>query len=251
MSRVDKEGDLRRDMAAMKGEMLQTVRQSGRRPKAWVGCLAIIVGAFLLCLGVAGWAVAATGLVRLPVFTSVSYHRPEPSHEVVATTPLDQYVSAVISRELTARLQAGGGTIKDRAISIDLPEGAFTASLRQAFRDNPQTAFDAKRVQVAVDGDGMEMYLPFSDNPAGSAVLLRLRVDAGQDGLTLRVSDLRVGSLPVPDLVTKATLMPAIQDSFAGFAKQLARYANISTVSYAQGKVTLMGELSDDALNLK
>jgi hypothetical protein len=251
MSRMDKEGDLRRDMAAMKGEMLQTVRQSGRRPRAWIGCLAIVVGGALVFFGAICWAVAATGLVPIPLFTAIAYHRPEPEHEVAATVPLDQDVSARLTSELTARLQAGGGTIKDRSISIPLSEGSFTASLRQAFADNIQTAFDGKRSQVAVDPDGLEMYLPLADNPRGTAVLLRLRVTAGQDGLSVRVSNLRIGSLPVPDLITQATVMPAIQQSFAGFVTQLSRYADITSVTYAPGTVTFSGTLAADVLKTK
>lgn len=251
MARVEKEGDLRRDMAQMKGEMLQTVRQSGQRPRMWLGCLGAAAIVFLLLFGFAAWVLAATGLVNVPLLTAAAYHRPEPAHPSPPTVPLDAYVSNLLSRELTARLQAGGGTLQDRAITIQIPEGSFTASLRAALQANGQTAIDPVSSQVAVVADGLELYLPLANNPRGSAVVLRLRMDAGQDGLTVRVSDLTVGSLPIPDAITQAVLMPAIQQSFAGFAKELGRYAVITSVSYGQGAVTMSGELTPDVLKLR
>jgi len=251
MARVDKEGDLRRDMAEMKGEMLQTVRQSGRRPRFALGCGIVALVVLVLSLFAAAWAFAATGLANVPVLTSVAYHRPEPAHPVAATVTLDLFVSDFLNRVLTARLQQGGGTLNDRSISIDLPEGSFTASLRAALKSNAQTAIDPDRSQVAVDEQGLELYLPLADNPRGSAVTLRLRMETGQDGLTVRVSDLHVGSLPFPDFVTQAVLAPAVQSSFAGFAKELARYATITSVSYAPGAVTLKGDLTVEVLKLK
>ena len=249
MARVEKDEDVQTQLAQMHGEMMRTVRRQGGGGKRIAAVVALVS---MLCVALAaGWVVAATGLVRVPVLTGLAYHAPKASHEVRATEPIETLAARSLSDLLGTRLRQGGGKLEDRSFSLDIPEGAFTASLRDAIGRTDQKLVDSTRVQAAVVADGLELFMPFADNPQGSALLLTLRFSAVSGTLASTVSAVRVGSLPLPDPITQAALTPAVGQSLAPFAQALGRYATLRAVSYEPGAIRLTGELSVDIIDVK
>lgn len=248
MSRVEKGAAANAQMEAMRGEMLRTVRRgSGGRGKA--GCALALLAALLAVAAFACWLVTATGLAAVPGF-SAAYRAPAPDHAVAAGAPIEAVVNGLLGDALTARLREGRGTLQDRAIALTLPESAFTASLRQALARTDQSVIDPERAQAAVAGEALELFLPFKDNPRGSALVVRLSFAAKDGGLEPAVAGVRLGALALPDFLVEAAIQPAVRQSLAPFSQELNRYAALRAVTFVPGAVRLEADLTVDVLHL-
>ncbi|TAK03240.1 hypothetical protein EPO34_04185 [Patescibacteria group bacterium] len=250
MARIEKGGDVQEQLSQMHGEIMQTVRRRSGRGRA-IGCAVAGLAALLLALIAAGWVVAATGLAQVPLLTGAAYRVPQPAHAVIETEPIETYVSRALSDLLGTRLRQGNGTLSDRRFSLVIPEGTFTASLRDALGRTDQNLVDAGRSQAAVTPDGLELFLPLKDNRQGSALVLTLRLSAANGSLDAAVREVRVGSLAVPGPVTEAAFAPAVRQSLLPFTEAFGRYATLTGVSSEAGAIRFTGELSVSIIDVK
>jgi hypothetical protein len=243
MTRIEKNEDVEAQIAQAKTEVIQTVRATGRRGRLGIGC-AVVFFAFILGFVLfAAWTVAATGLVRVPVFSSAAYRQPEPVRAVLPGVPLETSVSAEIVRVVTQRGREG--RLDDRRITLRLTEASFTASLRSLMERSGVDAFDADRAQIAIDPDArLEFFLPFEDNAQRSA--MRMRVDAlAKDGaLELRVVEVQVGSLVLPSFLDELLFGPLLRNNVAQFNREIGRYATLSGIRFEPGALVVDGELA-------
>lgn len=248
MSRIEKGADANGQLEAMRGEMMKTVRRSGRRGAA--GCAVAVLISLCVMFALSAWLVSATGLVIVPGF-SRAYRPSAPDHAVEPGEAIEALVNRALGEQLTARLREGSGSLQDRRISLVIPEGSFTASLRQALESTDQAVFDPSSAQAAVALDALELFLPFKDNPQGSALRALVSFSAKDGRLVPSVSGVRLGSLPVPDALTQAALEPAVRESLAPFARELGRYAAVRAASFLPGALRLEAELTVEVLQAR
>lgn len=250
MARIEKEGEVKEQLESMRGEMLKTVRQAGRPRRPWLTCGIVLLLAFALVAFAAAWVLAATGLVNIPGVSSAAYEAPTPVHPVAPGEPLDVFVSRALNDTLSRRLAESGGLLDDRRITIDIPESSFTASIRAALSQTDQTVFDPGTAQAAVIPEGLELFLPFKDNPQGSALTLVLAFEAKEGVLDPVVRSVRVGALRLPAPLVQAAIVPAVQQSLAPFAQELGRYASVREVAYPSGFMRVEADLTVEVLQI-
>jgi hypothetical protein len=189
------------------------------------------------------WAVASTGLVRVPVLTDLAYRAPEPVRHVSPGIPLETSVSADIVRAVNARGQAGA--LADRSIELRLSEANFTASLRSLMERSGLNTFDATLAQVTIDPSaGFEFFLPFKDNAQGSAVRLRVDATAKDGALALKVTRVTVGTLTLPTFLDELLLGPLVRNNLAQFNQEIGRYLTLSSLRFEPGALVVDGELA-------
>ena len=179
----------------MKGDILKAV-EMGRSKRPWLrSCAILFVVAILAIGGFAAWIVASTGIVAVPVLSGFAYEKPSPVRTVAPGLSLEAYMS--------------GGTF--RGSFADIPESTLTATVRDALATNGQTWLDERSAQAArTEGQGIELFLPLSNNAMGSAIVAGVTLSEDGGKLALRVDDLSIGSLAVPKWLIASIVMPAI-----------------------------------------
>src|SRR3989338_5799544 len=64
---------------------------------------------------------------------------------VKAGIPAEQLSESEFKKILIGRVQAGGGTLFDRSITLGLPESSLTATLQNTLKQYPNTNIDASQ----------------------------------------------------------------------------------------------------------
>lgn len=251
MGRVEKNAKVQEDVAQMKGEVVKTVKMSGKGSQKGMllGCLLTIVipSTFLVIL--AAWLTAATGLVKVPVISSFAYDKPSPIRVVEPGVPLDTVISNELTKEVTRRIQQGGGTIQNRRITLALPEESFTASMRTVLEESNIAEIDPTNAQAAVNEDiGMELFLPLANNAQESAIRLRVKAVVENGLFDLLVTDVWIGDLHLPRFLSDMLLGPVIDANMEQFNQEIGKYLTIQQIRYGAGAVTLEGEINVEIL---
>lgn len=244
MSRVEKQANLEQRIVEVKGEVVAEVRRRTRRARPWLTCslvlLALIVGMFVW----AAWSVAATGLIRVPVFTSLAYEVPRPERVVSPGVSAETVLQETFERTLTRRLYEGGGTLENRRIEVQLHESSLTASLRSFAESAGSSWIETSQLQVAIDPEGVELFVPLRDSPLATAIRAAFELRA-QDGLlVVGPTDIEVGSWRVPDVVIAVVLKPLFEAELKRLNGRLFGYATISRLDLVSGELIVEGELS-------
>jgi hypothetical protein len=155
------------------------------------------------------------------------------------------FAEETLMSELTARLQSGNGEIQNRAVALTLSEESFTASLRSLLEESGMAILDASGAQVVIDSKaGVELFVPFFDNPRDSAVTITLNVGVVDGNVSITPTHLAVGNLTVPRLVISTLVTPFLQQQLDKLHEILLGYATIDSVAVGEGELTLTGELS-------
>lgn len=222
MSRIEKGSGMEAQFDDLKSE----VRRSNRGSSfgSWkIGCGVIILAGLLASIVWAVWIFAATGLLRVPLFTAWAYKTPEPIHAVQPGLSMQDYLA-------TDPFQNG---------TWPIPEGVLTTSLRASLQATSGTSLDLDRAQVAVDpAVGLELFLPFKDNELESA--LRLQITVGvEDGQPVPTHlDAWVGNWHVPSLLTRMTVESALRQALVQWRTELGGPA-IQSIEYHDGVVSI------------
>jgi hypothetical protein len=195
MARVEKNQPMAEEMSHMKGDILKAV-QKGKSKRPWLrSCAALVVLATLAIAIFAAWIVASTRLVRVPVLSGLAYEKPSPVRTVAPGLSLEAYMS--------------GGSF--RGSFDDIPESTLTATVRDALATNGQTWLDDHSAQAArIDGLGIELFLPLSNNAMGTAIVAHVGLSDDGGKMSVSVDDLFVGSLAIPKWLIASVVMPAI-----------------------------------------
>lgn len=253
MTRVEKNETLTQEVAAMKDEMVQTVKMSSRKKSKFaLGCLIFFIAFFVLLVGSLAWTAAATGLVRLPVISAMAYAKPEPNHLVAPGLPLDTKINNDLTAEINRRLVAGRGQLTDRTITLELPETGFTALFRSLVEESGVKEIDAAGAQIAViPNQGLELFLPLADNPQASALVVGLQVVPDERGLlAVKITDLQLGAFNLPGFFYRPILDPLIEQNLEQLNRDWGRYATFQDIKYETGQVRVTGTIAVEVLDL-
>ncbi|MBI5793672.1 hypothetical protein HZA87_01105 [Candidatus Uhrbacteria bacterium] len=245
MTRVEKNASVREKLEEMKGSVVREVREHNRKRRPMLTCSLVFLFLVACFFSWMAWVVASTGLVYIPLFTTLAYDKPEPIHAVEPGIPVDVFVKDSLTEEVTKRLQSGSGELKDRAFTLTLSEASLTASIRSLIEESGLTFLDGSEAQVALDGqDGAELFVPLSKNTQASAISLMIDVGAKDGKISIAPTRLRVGSLSIPHFILVNLLDPFLKQELAKLNDALIGYARLNSIVVAQGAVTLTGELS-------
>lgn len=245
MARVEKNAGIEQRLQDMKGEVVDEVKRRTRRSRPWLTCslilLVVLVGVCVWGL----WSVAATGLVRVPVFTDLAYEVPAPTRPVTPGVPVETVMNEAFTSTLTRRLYEGGGTLSNRSISVEIEETSATASLRSFLEEGDFDWIDASGVQVVVDPDvGVELFVPFLGSELATAMTLTFDLGAQDGNLVVTPTNIQVGSAKIPDFLIAVFLKPLLEAELAKLNAAMVGYAKISTIEILSRAVSVSGELS-------
>jgi hypothetical protein len=230
-------------------DVLESLPQKKHHPVLIAfGVLVIILVGVVLWLS---WIVAATGLVHVPVLTSLVYEKPEPVRVVTAGVPVETYVHSFVTREVVERVQAGRGALTDTSLVLTIPDNALTASARGASAQEVDLYFDLETSQVAVDpAIGFEIFLPVKDNEQDTAVKVSVWSEVDHSTLAVTITDVWVGNYHVPSWLVGVFAEKYLQHMILELNQELSKYVSISTLYFEEGTVTLAGDLNVELLEL-
>jgi len=246
MARVEKstpqKGD--DDMVKMRGELKKVSKRVNRHHPIF-SCFLIFAAVVVIIFLALVWLLASTGLVRVPGISALAYNKPVPLHVVEPGESLENKIQTELESLVTQRLQAGGGQINNRDITVSLSEESFTSSLQTIIASQADDFFEAQTTQIAIDpDDGIEIYIPVLDNPLETALLIDLKVVVEEDKLVVQIQKIQIGSLKVPvslfgGRLEKTFLNPLLQK----LSNEIGRFGKITNIRFFKGFITLDGQL--------
>lgn len=245
MTRVEKNARIEQRFTDMKEEVVDEVKRRPRRLRPWLSCSLILFAVLVGFLVWGLWTTAATGLVRIPVFTDLAYEVAIPKRPVTPGVPAQTVMSEAFASTLTRRLYEGEGTLSDRSITVSLEEGSLTASLRSFFEEEDFDWMNVSGVQVVVDPEvGVEVFVPILGRELTTAVTLTLDFWAQEGNLMVAPVKILVGNVQIPDFLVTVFLKPLLQAQLAKLNTMMVGYAKISTIEILPRTISLSGELS-------
>ncbi len=196
--------------------------------------------AALVLLGILG-IVAETGLIQIPVLSSVLYATPpQPIRAVEPAGPAD------VGSLLKSKAGATEGQVQ-----VAVTEGELTQLVRE-----PQTdgQVPVKQAQVAIEPRFIELYGLMNINQGASTTVIRVRLTPGTTPGEFQLSEIYIGYVRVPIALAKGIvallthITPPDMLSAAKYGVQsIALQQGVATVSL--DAATLQGALTDQAGN--
>lgn len=244
MTRIEKNATMTQSLKEMKGDVDEVKRRT-RRSRPWLTCSLALL-ALLVAVGLwVGWIVASTGLVRVPLFTSLAYEIPTPTRPVTPGVPAEVILQETFTNTLTRALYEGGGTLTNRSITIELEETSMTASLRSLLEESDLTWLDSSQTQVVVEPEvGVEVFIPIENSPQSTAITLVFNLGAQEGNLVVAPTDIFVGNARVPDIITTVFLQPFLETELAKLNAAMVGYASIHRIELLPRAISINGELS-------
>lgn len=251
MARIEKSSAASaEELAQFKEEIKREVR-SGRKKRVSIFPLILLLLVAAIVVATL-WVVAATGFVSIPFVSAYAYKPPQPSRVVSAGEPLQTVFSSSVNTLLTNRLQAGGGELTDRSFKMELPDSSFTQALQEGLGNRENNLFDVTRVQMAaVAGKGLEIFLPFQNNPQQTALLLVINPRLENGHILFDPPIVQLGSLTLPRWVSATLLMPPLQQGIALFEQQLGRTMHLQDILVIDGFLRVSGELQVEVTEIQ
>ncbi len=191
----------------------------------------VVVTASIAC-----WVLAASGLLRIPLFSSLAYQPPVPVTVVRAGVPAE---TSLLTQLTNAA--ALGETYPVLVVS----EESLTASFRSLVEEAGVSLVRTEDVQVAsVEGKGLELFFPVRNNAQSTAVRAVLVVEVNESHLTASVTEVTLGSLPLPSWLVAATVDALISGVLTRLEESMPEGATISSVTYEAHAARVGLELS-------
>lgn len=223
-------------------EVIEHFGDQKKKTHGRFSCLLIALLCFVLFVGFILWEVAATGLVTIPVFSSMAFSSSKPVRVIEAGIPVEQLSESVFKTTLAKRLQAGGGTLADRSILLAIPESSLTASLQNALKDFPDANMDASRAQIAVlPNQELELFLPVRWKNHSSAVIAHVSLVADQGLFVLRLLDVRLGSFRAPSMLVSSLIQPLVNRTLTSLNQSLSSYMHVDSLKTEEGLMNASG----------
>lgn len=245
MTRIEKNASVEEELQNIKGEVVREVKHRSRRLRKFFTCSAVILFLVASFVALISWIVAATGFVEIPIMTTLAYDLPVPLREVKSGVPVETIVKNTLTAELTKKLYAGGGELKDRSVNLELSESSITASLRSITENSGVSAIDASKLQVVVEpGVEIEFFAPIEGSPLGTSVVITLGIDAKNGLIDIEPRQVRVGSLEFPSFLLASVLQPLIRQELQSLNSMLTGYARVDSIGVESGVLIISGELS-------
>jgi len=254
MTRIEKNQELDPPLKATMPTVQDIKKEENQKPKKGrgklIGCGLFLAIFLAFILGVS-WFLAASGLVTIPVISSWAYKTPAPLHEVKPGVVLEAYVSDNFNSLLTQRLQAGGGELKDRSVSLKLPENSLTASFQETLTSSNLSFFDAMHSQVAIDKDqGIELFIPLAGQTNGNAVRFLLQLTTNNGGLSIVSVKSSVGNLNMPVWFSDAVVKPLLERGLIMVNQKLSQYLSIESLEFNDSEIILLGTITVEVIKI-
>lgn len=212
----------------MRGEMLETVKVSGRGVGKKTGC-AIILLLVLMAFGL--WILvlfARTGLITIPGISPIVFTAPAPDHQVAPGILMEESISQQLSQASTST-----------AIALRMSEESLTASVRRVLAGSNVNFIDAEKTQVIVETDGIEIFIPVEGKD--TAVMVRLLPEIENGAFTLSIRGVDVGTLALPGVIVDSMLRPAFDASVDEFNRELAKHVLLEQIRLESGSLSISG----------
>ncbi|MCR4314224.1 MAG: hypothetical protein NUV84_03190, partial [Candidatus Uhrbacteria bacterium] len=250
MTRMEKQAGIEKRLDEVKTEMTSEIRRRTRRSHPWLTCslilLAVLVGVCVWGL----WITAATGLVRVPVFTYLAYEVPVPTRSVTPGVPVEAVLKQAFTSTLTRRLYEGGGTLSNRLMSVQLEESSLTASWRSLLEEGNLDWIDVSGSGVVVDPDvGVEVFVPILGSELKTAITFTFDLSAQEGNLVVTPTKIQVGKARIPNFLIVLFLKPLLEAELAKLNAAMIGYTKISTIEIFPRAVSISGELSVEIEN--
>ncbi len=205
-------------------------------------CAVFFFGFILVLLLMLGWVVASTGLVAIPVLSSLAFKQPTPNHLVVPGVKAEVVATEYLSSTLVMRIRQGQGELKDRSINLALPESSLTASLKSLLDEAPLDFLDPSNAQVTVIADeGFELFIPLNGYQSKSALKVYLKGIVQNDVMTVSLKDLWIGSFHIPNKIVTFAFQPFIDEQTSTINKAIGSTMKLTAIEYQKGTVILLG----------
>lgn len=213
-------------------EVRGAVRQGLWRSKirGCCGCALLALLVFLTLLGLLAYALAETGLVRVPLFSRF-YHEPRPARSVEpAATTLPATLQTQFRRQL-----------ESRTITFTISEEVLTRTIRDLAAT--QTSLTFSGAQVAVLPDGLHLFARFELRGSRGTMRVRLVPELRNNTPTFRIRKVELGELPLwhrPfDILARRALATKLEEALRGFSS----FMTLTGMSIEPGAVKITGEL--------
>lgn len=208
------------------------VKSSNRHVFSCFNCLIY----FLLLLLVGGYflfkAVAKTGIVTLPYFSSSFFTTPKPDHLVLAQK--EQTQVSLYDKIKTQIVTAQMSGVKSLSVPVIITEGDMSKSLLAYLNRNGQTYDQA---QVAVVGQTLEIFLHTKDsNRYVTAVIVP---EFGETGLKIKVDSLKIGLLPLPTVLLNWGVKMFFADSLNRVNSWLKDSTHVQSLTWKTGAIEI------------
>lgn len=229
-------------------EELEAFRKRKTKQRSWLKTCSLfllfgVIGVIIWIL----WMLAATGLVQIPVFSSIAYERPEPIREVTAGVPVQVSVQDQVQTSLRDQLynSVRQGTSFDSVLSVSLTEESLTSSFRSYMEQTGLPWIDSSHVQMVVDEqEGIQVFMPLLlDGKEGdTAVTAYIDVDVLEGEVLLSVRDVSIGSTSIPRLVIVYFVQPYVESELARITASMVGYSSISALEVLSGQIIVTGD---------
>lgn len=232
MSRVEKSEEPQSPSPYIKDEVVEELYDKKKKSNGRFSCLGIFLIGFILLIGFGAWQIAATGLVHIPLLSSFSFSNPKPIRVVEAGTSVEQLSETYFKTTLIKRLQAGGGTLKDRTVTLELPESALTATVQNELKKTTLTEIDAGHAQIAVlGGQELELFLPINMGNQKTALIVRIALVANNGMFDLKLLNVRLGSLHLPSALIGSWIQPFVNRELGSLNQALSSYMQVDSIT--------------------
>lgn len=233
MPRIDTASQAHDKEIEKKLEQIESrVKRSNRHVFSCFNCLIY----FLLILLVSGFflakAVAKTGVVHVPYFTSSYFTTPKPDHTVTTSKDTAQITlyDKIKAQVITAQIRGESSS----SIPVLITEADMSKALFTYLNRNSQKYDQA---QVAVVGQSLEVFLHTKDSSRYvTAVIVPALDDAG---LKIEVESLKVGLLPMPTSLINWAVKVFFADGVGKVNNWLNEYTHVNSMTWKPGAIEL------------
>jgi len=211
--------------------------------------LSIFVGFILICVIAVLVVVAKTGLVRIPVVSSVVKSVAEPA-SIVSVPPQTSDVVTLLKLQVEGAVAryARVPTEENRLMELRLSDSSVTKSLKgQAFNLGPEVK--AKESQVLFRKDYAQFFTKIEWQGKQSSLLVNFIPEIKNGNPVLRINKFVVGTLPLPASVLNALVQKELDKELAGFSAQIATLGRLDSLEMRDGAIILKGTLATGVAN--
>lgn len=162
--------------------------------------LGVFIAAFLVLASLLAFAVAKTGLFRVPIFSSF-YQGPTPTRAVSSEPITETQFRSLLTSQVEAQFAAGRRDEATITVTETQLTGAIRSAIAQALREQGATAED---VQIVVEPKYLELSGRLMEKSVTADLRVRLDPVIEDGGIRFDATDIYLGDYPVhPDLAQR------------------------------------------------
>lgn len=211
-------------------------------------CFSLFIIIIFLIIGSGAWAVAQTGLIKVPIFSRWFYNEPAPMHWVHLSggsfSPEDT-INKAIKKSLVNQI----GTVLEEKIPIDLifVEEDLTYLIREAGdalnQQNSKIKFYDS--QIAVNSDRAELFtkIEFVNRKAETALIVDFIPELEDGQIKLKLLKVKFGNLPLPAILGNLAVNLLLRGQIENISKAVS-LGDIMAVDLRPGEFIINTEFN-------